>query len=674
MEINSIFQRYAENREKLLKIFEDANGVFTDLGVKSELEQMNKSLETLNRDTFKILVVGEFKRGKSTFINALLGEEVLPAFATPCTAVINEIKYSEEKKAVLHFSNPLPSSLPKLSPDVEKHIAQHRSEDHIPPMEIPIDRIEEFVVIPDPGKDQAESISESPFSLVEIFWPIDLCKNRVEIIDSPGLNEHGTRTKITTDYLTQVDAVIFVLSCSALASQSELSVISDSIMASGHEEIFFVCNRFDEIREKDRPRIIDYAKKKLGDKTTLENGIHFLSALKALDAKIDNNESALEQSGFSDLEKNLVSFLVNDRGRLKLMRPASALKRQIRSLIRETIPMQKGMLAADLNDLQKRFEDERPKLEDAEKRRVLIREKISGKCVRIKDYVRREINSFITSTAFEVPDMIKSYKTDNTITFLSLDNTKRQCAELTKELLAKLETDIAKKQREWAQNVLQPEIQGRIQDMYDNTTVDLEQFLSSLDSIKAALSTTDVNENQRDVPAWERIAAAGVGLIFLSEGSVIQAGQDGFKGLLKSILPQLGVAIAMGILGLTNPWIFIPVLLGTGGISAFLSNSKLEGMLRAKLGDKVKEALISSAGTNAEKATEELSKNLDGIVNQVDDGMKHEIEIIQENVNKILQVKKEGEEKARAKEQLLITQQKKAEGLVDSIEELTESF
>lgn len=54
--------------------------------------------------------------------------------------------------------------------------------------------------------------------------------------------------------------------------------------------------------------------------------------------------------------------------------------------------------------------------------------------------------------------------------------------------------------------------------------------------------------------------------------------------------------------------------------------------------------------------------------------MKREIDTIKENVNKILQVKKEGEEKAKAREQNLLTQQKKAEKIVDSIEELIEAF
>ena len=50
------------------------------------------------------MVLGEFKRGKSTFINALLGEEILPAYAVPCTAIINEIKYADVKPG--HFIFP----------------------------------------------------------------------------------------------------------------------------------------------------------------------------------------------------------------------------------------------------------------------------------------------------------------------------------------------------------------------------------------------------------------------------------------------------------------------------------------------------------------------------------------------------------------------------------------
>ena len=674
MEFNSIFQKYTDNHQKLSGIFTEAETLFEKLESTEELQQLIKNSESLNRDSFKVLVIGEFKRGKSTVINALLGEEVLPAFATPCTAVINEIKYGEEKRAILHFADKLPEPMPKLADDVEAHIATYKKDGKIPPMEIPVDRIEEFVVIPDPGKDQAESVAQSPFGLVEIYWPIDLCKNRVEIIDSPGLNEHGTRTKVTMDYLAEVDAIVFVLSCHALASQTELQVISDSIIASGHEDIFFVCNRFDEVRERERDRLKDYAQKRLGEKTSLENGIHFLSALNALDAKLDNNPAALKESGFQDLEQHLVSFLVNDRGRIKIARPAAALKRQINRAVCEIIPMQQNMLSADLAELKKQYDSEKPKLDDAEKRRLLIKEKIARKTSRVKDETRRDIMRYMKELAREIPEMVQSYETEAQVTFLSLENTKTQCENLMRELLQKLEDDITTRQNQWVNTELLPDIKNKLQDIFENTTADLEAFLETIDSVKNNLAGHDVCEDQRDVPVWERVAAAGVGALTVSYGSVIQGGQDGFKGLLKSILPQVGVALGMIVLGVTNPWIFIPALIATGGISAYFSNSKLEKIVREKLGEKVKNSILDSVEENAETAIEKLSNALDEIAEQVDSGMQKEITSIQQSVDKVLKIKQEGENKTKQRETVLLEQRKNAAVLIDKLEDLLEQL
>lgn len=674
MEFNSIFQKYTDNHQKLSGMFTEAETLFEKLESTEELQQLVKNSESLKRDSFKVLVIGEFKRGKSTVINALLGEEVLPAFATPCTAVINEIKYGEEKRAILHFADKLPEPMPKLANDVEAHIAAYKKDGKIPPMEIPVDRIEEFVVIPDPGKDQAESVAQSPFGLVEIYWPIDLCKNRVEIIDSPGLNEHGTRTKVTMDYLAEVDAIVFVLSCHALASQTELQVISDSIIASGHEDIFFVCNRFDEVRERERERLKDYAQKRLGEKTSLENGIHFLSALNALDAKLDNNPDALKESGFQDLEQHLVSFLVNDRGRIKIARPAAALKRQINRAVCEIIPMQQNMLSADLAELKKRYDSEKPKLDDAEKRRLSIKEKIARKTSRVKDETRRNIMRYMKELAREIPEMVQSYETEAQVTFLSLENTKTQCENLVRELLQKLEDDITTRQNQWVNTELLPDIKNKLEDIFENTTADLEAFLGTIDSVKNNLAGHDVCEDQRDVPVWERMAAAGVGALTVSYGSMIQGGQDGFKGLLKSILPQVGVSLGMIVLGVTNPWIFIPALIATGGLSAYFSNSKLEKIVREKLGEKVKNSILDSVEENAETAIEKLSKVLDELAEQVDSGMQKEITGIQQSVDDVLKIKQEGENKAKQRETVLLEQRKNAAALIDKLEDLLEQL
>ena len=72
--------------------------------------------------------MGEFNRGKSTFINALLGQRVLPAYVLPTTAIINEVKWGQQRRAVLHH-------LPKKDGKVK------------PPLDIPIDQLEKYTTI-----------------------------------------------------------------------------------------------------------------------------------------------------------------------------------------------------------------------------------------------------------------------------------------------------------------------------------------------------------------------------------------------------------------------------------------------------------------------------------------------------------------------------------------------
>ena len=213
-----------------------------------------------------------------------------------------------------------------------------------------------------------------------------------------------------------------------------------------------------------------------------------------------------------------------------------------------------------------------------------------------------------------------------------------------------------------------------LQDIFENTTADLEAFLKTIDSVKNNLAGIDVCDDQRDVPAWERVAAAGVGALTISYGSAIQGGQDGFKGLLQSILPQLGVALGMFALGITNPWLFIPALIATGGISAYFSNTRLERIVREKLGEKIKDSILESMEKNTDTAIEKLSKTLDNIAERVNSGMEKEIYGIQQSVDNVLKIRKEGENTAKQREALLLEQRKKAIALIDRLEDLLEQI
>ena len=118
MPITSYEDMKAKKADILSFLSETAKGIdqLSKIGLSAINAQILLELkEKLKNDDFKVLVIGEFKNGKSTFINSLMGEKVLPAYSTPCTAVINEVVYGKDKKAVLYFKNPLPE---EMSPDI----------------------------------------------------------------------------------------------------------------------------------------------------------------------------------------------------------------------------------------------------------------------------------------------------------------------------------------------------------------------------------------------------------------------------------------------------------------------------------------------------------------------------------------------------------------------------
>ena len=104
MEVSTNFVNYEEYKKKqesLAKLLEGSGKIVSALNMQQYAKNLESLGQKVHNENFKVQVVGAFKNGKSTFINSLLGEEILPAYTIPTTAVINEIKWGPEKKAVL---------------------------------------------------------------------------------------------------------------------------------------------------------------------------------------------------------------------------------------------------------------------------------------------------------------------------------------------------------------------------------------------------------------------------------------------------------------------------------------------------------------------------------------------------------------------------------------------
>ncbi len=586
--------------------------------------------ERLLTDNFKVLVIGEFKRGKSTFINALLKQEVLPAYSTPTTAIINEVKWGEKPKALLHYKKDA-SGLARS------------------PEQIPVDKIEDYVVIKNFTKKE-EEIHKSPYDKVELFWNLDLCRNGVEIIDSPGLNENEIRQQLTIDYLLKVDAVLFVLSCEQLGPSISEEKTIDEIRNYGHQDIFFVCNRFNDVRpDKERERVRKHGLSQFAPLTKLgANGVFFITAIDALDGYLNNNNQQIDRSGIQPLEKALETFLSKERGRVKLVRSETVLRSSIEEA-RKIIPQRETMLRTDLQTLEARYAVAQKSLQQFESDRQAIVRRISNFREDMKELVRGKSRRFHDDVAGKIDEWVKNYEIKEPLKLFSGDIFRLQSAleRVVKEVTEYLSKKVESESAQWQRQELQRFLESRLDDLMRELDDKARDFVDQVDKVRLQLvsgnstSISGVEVEGTKISALERIFAAAGGYLF---GDIVSAGIGatfGYKEMLKSLIPQIAIVVTTTLIAGFNPWVLIPAILAGGFVQGLIKMNGTNEQVKKKVSEKYTGEIRSSR--QPDKIADAVAAKLLEIQNTVDQGLSSEIQSVRSQVESIFAEKHKGQ-------------------------------
>ncbi|MBQ3046072.1 MAG: dynamin family protein [Clostridia bacterium] len=600
---NTNYTQYADYKKKqseLAGLMDSAAGVISELNMNNYKQNLESLAEKVHNETFKIMVVGTFKNGKSTFINSFLGESVLPAYAIPTTAVINEVKWGKDKKAVVHFKNPLPETLPTTLPaKALEHISSFNKTD-VPPLEIPYDEIEAYAVIPF-GSSPSEMILESPYEKIELFWPLPLLENGIEIIDSPGLNEHETRTKVTMDYLAKADAILFVLNSLAACSQEEMRFIENNLKSQGFTDPFFVVNRFDCIPEGQREMMKNFVNTKL--KGYSSNEIHFVSALNALEGKQQNDDAKFEASGMKAFEERLSEFLTKEKGKAKLAQPARELKRILNDeALFKVIPSQRAILSTSLDEVKARYEKAQPALADLKIKKEQVYNKLLLRIEQSKPEFRRAIAHNYTTLVDSIAAWVDETEPQ---TKIGLVPTKDKISAVTTEISDIVIEKIEDNQIEWKTSVLEPLIREKGDELLGSVEADVDAIFAEIDTINVDVSGKEYDTNS--VPTWQRVAGVLGGLALGDLGLAFSGGMHGIgKEFVKTLALECGAYFILGALGLFNPVTFIAV------IAAAILGNMWRGQNQAveKIKLQMKDELIKQISETSEA-------NTDNIVNSI---------------------------------------------------------
>lgn len=268
-----------------------------------EISEISRNLQS---QSFRIAVVGEFSQGKSTLLNALLGEEIQPVRAIPCSGTVTVLKYGTEKRVICRYKDGREEEIPFEQYQEKASISE----------EAALDGVSDELIT----SEIKEIVFEHP--------DLELCRHGVEIVDSPGLNEHPERTSITQQLIKDTDAIIFLTNASRPLTQGERELIEDlkhqlnekqtNIPA---ENLFILVNFMDLLRrEKDRQSVKERVRRfAQGDNPIIagKNRIHFISAQAALDAIIDDYDDEY-LNNFNSFTQSIETFLIKDIGKIKI--------------------------------------------------------------------------------------------------------------------------------------------------------------------------------------------------------------------------------------------------------------------------------------------------------------------------------------------------------------------
>jgi GTP-binding protein EngB required for normal cell division len=236
----------------------------------------------LAEQRFRLLVVGEAKRGKSTLINALLGRPLLPSGVTPVTALPTELRYGQTEQLVVSYLDRTSAHRPLA--DLPRFV----TEQHNPGNVLAVARVSAYLDAP-------------------------VLAGGVEIVDTPGTGSvFAHNTTEATAVLSTMDAAVLVLSADPPLSGSERDLLRQVHQRS--VALFVALNKVERLRADERGEALEFVRKHLADAVAGDPvAVYPLSARDALTARAGGDAAGLVDSGLSALERDLYGYLDTHR-------------------------------------------------------------------------------------------------------------------------------------------------------------------------------------------------------------------------------------------------------------------------------------------------------------------------------------------------------------------------
>jgi len=295
-------------KDELDRLRDEVLGLFPRIEAKlgadlsaEQREPLRRGRAALADSSYLVLTVGEFKRGKSSLLNALIEQELFPVDPDVATSTVCTLRWGETPQAQVYF---LPGE----------------GEAPPPPKTIGLDEIPRY------ASEQGRVLDDLPVAQIDITAPIEQLKSGLVLVDTPGVGSiNPEHTAATSSFLPEADALLFVAS-----AVQALSTVELSFLARAYEVCPIVLTAVTMIDlAADPDEVIAQTRDKIADLTQLpadEVDLVGVSARRKREGLKNQDQARIQESGLPALAERLWTGLVASCAVARLSRAVDVLE------------------------------------------------------------------------------------------------------------------------------------------------------------------------------------------------------------------------------------------------------------------------------------------------------------------------------------------------------------
>lgn len=583
-----------------------------------ELEDQKKK----SGGKFMVLIVGIFSTGKSSMINALIGEKLLPSGLLPETGVLTELHYGADKRITVY---PKPG--------------RHDSDEPFTLPEANMAEIRKYVSLNSKDQKTGAKNVESPFEKMVIEWPLEILKEGIVLVDTVGLNDPYGNGAITEQYLPEADAILYLLTCSNPPCTELDRKELETLRGFGFKNIMFTYTHYDTALAayEDDEDGLDAMKAANAEfcleHTDLgEESIHYVNSLEGLAGVLEDNAEKRLRSGYVDLEKFLETYLVENKGREQIDVLTRVMQAKRDDMARSAAAQDaaaRGDRQAALDKAErarKELESIRTRSEQAGRTfRTLMESGVS----RITDMVTQQVSTVadrVSITGYEVQTRLPTG-----FGRLNPLDQRRKVDALMKECAHAFNEEINKANTQWGQSTLQNAFMDLIAESTKCIEQDIRDIAVDLQGIEETLTGTNQDGKKPSRLGYD-IGNGALSVLLsllnpvLGGASALFGAKKAFGGfaagfgILYAVILAGGPAtIPMGIIAMLAGEIIVVLTGGNKGMIASIKK-KIEKQMRKSYNDP------KNQQANIDAMSNKVREVIDGICKAMDDALQQDID------------------------------------------------